>query len=403
MKVLFVNEKGWFMGGVERFVNDAAAGLATRGHEVHLLTSDPAPSGRSPLDAPFSSRSRLELAATPEARSRQLDRVLASSQPDVLFVHRWNNRETLRAAVEGRRTIRYVHDHDIYCPRRHKYFPLSKTICTEPLGFQCVVHGCLLAPRGPIAGLPGLINIVEKRRDLQFNRTLPRLLVGSQWMRREMLRNGFADNQLDVVAPIPAGLEREPVAMGTTPLVLFVGQIVRGKGVDLLIEALATVRHDFHAIVVGTGNQMRECVELTRKLKLSHRVTFAGWVDHEKLATYYSDARVIVVPSRWAEPFGMVGLEAMWSARPVVAFSVGGIPDWLADGETGLLAPPADVVAFGNALDEILGDHDRAARMGIAGWARAREHYKFEDFVSQIERALETAPLASAHVPAEAS
>jgi glycosyltransferase involved in cell wall biosynthesis len=93
-------------------------------------------------------------------------------------------------------------------------------------------------------------------------------------------------------------------------------------------------------------------------------VTFAGWVPHHALESYYARAAVCVVPSRWPEPFGMVGVEAMARGRPVVAFAVGGIPDWLDDGVTGILAPEADTAALGAAIATLLGDRGTGCRLG---------------------------------------
>jgi glycosyltransferase involved in cell wall biosynthesis len=132
-------------------------------------------------------------------------------------------------------------------------------------------------------------------------------------------------------------------------------------------------------------------VALVRTLGIGDRVTFVGWVPHGRLAAYYAQARVVAVPSRWAEPFGMVGLEAMWASRPVVAFGVGGIPDWLADGETGFLVAERDTRAFAHALEELLGDPAQAARMGAAGWERVRQSFRHEAFIERTEAVLEDA------------
>lgn len=386
MRTLFVNEKGCAYGGVEQAVDDTAAGLSARGHAVHLLSCEPIAEGRSPLGAPFASRTRLELQAAEGTWRRQLARALEAAAPDVVYVHRWAHRESLAELAAGLPTVRYVHDHDLYCPRRHKYFPLSRRICNHPLGVHCVLHGCLLTPQGPVPGLPGLVDLRAKARDLAFNRRLPTLAVGSRWMRDMMRRNGFAESQVVLLPPVPAGLERDtpaPPADGAVPTVLFVGQLIRGKGVDLLLAALAGVRRPFRALLVGTGAQQHELVEQTRQLGLGGRVTFVGWVPHDRLADYYRQATVVAVPSRWPEPFGMVGLEAMWSARPVAAFAVGGIPDWLVDGETGLLAAEGDAKGLGHALEELLSDADLGRRLGEAGFARAREHYRFADYLER--------------------
>jgi glycosyltransferase involved in cell wall biosynthesis len=391
VRALLVNDKGWFFGGVEQFVNDTAAGLAARGHEVHLLSTALPDAGREPLSAPFASRARLELNASEDSWRRQVGRVLETVKPDVLYVHRFSHRDAMAELRGAAGTVRYVHDHDLYCPRRHKYFPLSNRICTRPLGIHCVLHGCLVTRSGPVAGLPGLVDLREKARNLAFHRGFPRLLVGSKWMKGMMRTNGFREDQVEIVAPVPRGLEREPQAVSEAPLVLYVGQVIRGKGVDLLLRALADVRREFRCVIVGTGNHLPGCVALARSLGIADRVTFVGWVPHDRLADYYAQARAVAVPSRWAEPFGMVGLEAMWASRPVVGFAVGGIPDWLADGETGFLVAERDTRAFAHGLEELLSDPALAARMGAGGWARAREHFRHDAFIARTEEILESA------------
>jgi glycosyltransferase involved in cell wall biosynthesis len=391
VKALLVNEKGWFFGGVEQLVNDTAAGLSARGHEVHLVSSEPPPPGREPFTAPFASRARLELTASEESWRRQVARVLESASPDVVYVHRFSHQSALDALLEGRPSVRYVHDHDLYCPRRHKYCPISNRICGHPLGVHCVLHGCLLRPPEAGAVLPGITNLLEKRRVLSFNRKFRKLLVGSRWMAEMMRKNGFTKEQVEILPPIPRGIEKEPQPGSSDPLVLYVGQVIRGKGVDLLLEALSHVKQPFRAVVVGTGNHLQECIALVRKLELAEKVTFIGWVDHGRLGAYYAQARAVVVPSRWAEPFGMVGLEAMWASRPVVGFDVGGIPDWLLDGETGFVVAERDTRAFAHALDELLSDDALAKRMGAAGWERAKELYRHEAFIVRTEEILAAA------------
>jgi glycosyltransferase involved in cell wall biosynthesis len=86
--------------------------------------------------------------------------------------------------------------------------------------------------------------------------------------------------------------------------------------------------------------------------------------------TLYRRARVVAFPSVWDEPFGLVGLEAAAHEKAVVAFAVGGVVDWLRHGETGIAVPNRDAAAFARALDELLGDAERAAALG----RRAKQH-----------------------------
>lgn len=383
-----VNEKGWFFGGVEQLVNDVAAGLADRGHELALLSTEGRPDQRTELAAPFVERWLADPEAAPVAWDRQVEGLLTRFWPDVVYVHRIGRVASLDRLAEAAPVIRYVHDHDLYCPRRHKYFPFSTRICQHPMGLQCILHACLVTPRGPVPGMPWLINLPARRAELKRNREFERLCVGSTWMHEMMLENGFREDQLAIVPPVPAGLARPPASMGEEPVVLFVGQVIRGKGVDLLLRALSTVTRPFRALIVGTGNQHAECVALARELGLGDAVTFLGWVPHEQLGPLFGRARLVVVPSRWPEPFGMVGLEAMWSARPVVGFAVGGILDWLEDGRTGHAVPEQDWQAMGQAIDQLLGDRALAVEMGRRGHRAASERFSFFRQLDHTERLL---------------
>jgi len=123
-------------------------------------------------------------------------------------------------------------------------------------------------------------------------------------------------------------------------------------------------------------------------LGLERKVKFLDWVDHEKIGEHYATSTVVAVPSRWPEPFGMVGLEAMQHGRPVVAFDVGGISDWLEHEETGLLVPEQDVAGFARALERILTKDEFAVRLGENAYERVRERFSFERYLDQLEKHL---------------
>jgi glycosyltransferase involved in cell wall biosynthesis len=113
-------------------------------------------------------------------------------------------------------------------------------------------------------------------------------------------------------------------------------------------------------------------------------VTFTGWLDRGALAALYEQAAVFALPSAWPEPFGIVGLEAMSAGLPVVATDVGGVRQWLADGETGIAVRPRDPRAFAAALGTLLGDPDMRARMGAAASARAVGEFSLAGHLARV-------------------
>jgi len=147
--------------------------------------------------------------------------------------------------------------------------------------------------------------------------------------------------------------------------VVFAGRISAPKGLDVLLRAVGDL--DAELVVCGDGVRLEATRRLARRLGIEGRVAFRGWLDADDLARELADAAVLALPSRWPEPFGLVGIEALAAGRPVVASLAGGVRDWLQDGVNGLGVPPADPRALARALEQLLDDPERRRAMGEAG------------------------------------
>jgi D-inositol-3-phosphate glycosyltransferase len=162
------------------------------------------------------------------------------------------------------------------------------------------------------------------------------------------------------------------------PTLLFAGRIQPLKGLDVAIGALAALRRrDAHLVVVGGPSgpegeaHEARCRDLVRRLGLSDRVIFRPPQPHHLLSSYYRAADVCLVPSR-SESFGLVALEAAACGTPVVAAGVGGLLSLVDHDRTGLLVDEREPAAFAAAVDAVLADPDRAARLGADAAAKAR-------------------------------
>jgi len=175
-------------------------------------------------------------------------------------------------------------------------------------------------------------------------------------------------------APGPVGAELEPSSQGSLS-VLYVGRLDARKGLTTLARAAEAILTPFPTAtldIVGGETEEVGAASLLRHIPpaLHGRVVFHGRVAHADLPGYYRRAAVCVVPSRWDNSPNTV-YEAMSCGRPVVASRVGGIPELVADGETGLLVPRDDPAALASAVTLLLADPDRRARLGRAARARA--------------------------------
>lgn len=241
-----------------------------------------------------------------------------------------------------------------------------------------------------------------------------RLLLGwlDQQLRRRALRGaeGVIGVSAGILATIPEGLVpvarrrvvysplppgsppdagaaarvRAGLGIGPGPLVLAAGKRSPGKGTLVLLEALETIRRQVPGVrfaFAGKG-------ELP--LPAAPDVHALGLVPQATLFGLYRAADVVVSPSVWPEPLSRVILESMWAGRPVVATAVGGSPEAVEDGVTGLLVPKGDAPALAAAVVALLSDPERRARMGAAAAARAATLFDEERVVASLLDAYES-------------
>ena len=172
--------------------------------------------------------------------------------------------------------------------------------------------------------------------------------------------------------------ERRLLGIGAAPLVLYAGKISLGKGAMVFLESLDGVR----AAVPGVRFVMAGKGEI--RVHSSPDLHILGSIPQSRLFALYRAADVVVVPSVWPEPLSRVLLEAMRFGRPVVATSVGGTPEVVEHGVTGLLVPRRDPEALAKAVAELLLDPARRAAMGQAAAQRADLLFNEEALVGKL-------------------
>ena len=381
MRLLFVHERFGAFGGAEANILLTAQELRRRGHTVAIAHGGSEGGGAEWREV-FTDR----VALIQPSGIDELARTLARFQPDVVYLHKFSDPDVLRTLKTcGRPVVRMVHDHDLYCMRSYKYNVFSRRICTRAASAYCVFPCGAPIARGKVFPLRW-VSYNAKRREIETNKNFHRLVVASEYMRDELLRNGFALEQIETHAPVPRPVESlDSPSFSGRNLIVYSGQIVRGKGVDVLLESLARVKSPFECLIFGDGGQRAECELLSKRLGLEDRVHFAGFVPQRSIAEAYRDASVAVMSSLWPEPFGAAGLEAMRCGLPVVAFDAGAISEWLLDGVNGFLVPWKDRDAFAQKVDTLLRDKALARGLGQSGRQFADERFNFTAYIDGLE------------------
>ncbi|MFI7496261.1 glycosyltransferase [Kocuria sp. M4R2S49] len=367
-------------GGQNVYVAALAVGLADLGHDVVVYTRrddaglpdvvDLAPGARV-VHVPAGPPSFLpkdDLAPYMDEFGRWLARDWArGGVPDLVHAHFWMSGIAARRAAETMQIPVVQTFHALGAVKRRHQGAAD----TSPTG-RLAVENELVAAADLV-----LATCRDERAEL--------LALGGDPSRIDVVPCGV---DLDAFAPAPA----PPTAAGRRPRVVALGRLVERKGVDVVVRALAELPGA--ELVVAGGPDRAELDRdpealrlwaLARELGVADRVELLGRVDHDDAAALLATADVVAC-TPWYEPFGMVPLEAMACARPVVGSAVGGLLDSIEDGVTGLHVPPRDVSGTAAALGALLEDPELAARMGRAGRERVERLFGWRRVAQETER-----------------
>ncbi len=387
-KILFVHETFGRLAGAEQNILVTAPRLA-EAFDLECLYWTRSGKDEAAFEKVFPVNYQVAFDGPPAATRERVADVLRQSAPDLVYVHKCIANPVLEALTDwGGPLVRMEHDHDIYCMRSYKYFPWNRRICTRKAGPCCLVPCLAFLKRDRSRGRFGVSWVSYRRqmRCIELNRRFSAMFVVTQYMRDELVRQGFAADRIHIFPPIPAPAGQAfSSTFSDINRIIFAGQIIRGKGLDALLRALALCKQPFRLTVLGSGSHQAECETLAKTLGLSDRVEFPGFVPFERLASFYREASLVAVPSLWPEPIATIGLEVLRYGLPVVGFDAGGIRDWLRDGETGFLIPWMDLGAMAGKIDYLLAHKDEARRLGEQGRAFVNREYAFDPYIERMK------------------
>jgi len=326
MKILVYIEKSDIRGGIEIFAERHVAELKAAGHDVTISTT---------LNSP----------TPPLTHSPTLNSY------DEVVVHKCSDVKTL-AAFPPEKTVYYVHDHEPICPRTYAYTPFGKN-CARPGGF----FPCIFCAPACRAWKAALRRVFLQGRRKRIMARFKKIVVISEFMKSRLVANGIHPENVEVKPPTinisnsnshsNSKLTHSHSNSRLQLDLLYVGQLIRGKGVQLLLQAMARLKTPRTLDIVGTGNMEPKLKALAEELGLGGRVRFNGFQPNPQ--EWMARAACVVVPSFWQEPYGLVAAEAVALGRKVVAFAIGGLPEACQGKAT--LVPPGDVKALADSLE----------------------------------------------------
>jgi glycosyltransferase involved in cell wall biosynthesis len=365
-------------GGMEVYVDGLSAELAGRGHEVHLATltrgatlTDPRVEAHpiGTLSARVIHYDRADRPFPPPLPDplarRQLAELVDRLDPDVVHVH---SALGLSLPAHIKPTVLTLHDYAAAC-QLGTLWTAGGQVCTGPSVARCV--SCGSHTYGPARSAAMTVATAVGRR---FSKP-DAVLALSEQVRRVM--STYCDTDIEVIPGFyrPPEPVLEPEGLPDGPFALFAGDPREHKGIGVLLDAWR------HTCLVGLGLVIATTRPIERPLPSGVRCLS---LRPEAMGKAWQRATVAVVPSLWAEPFGLVAVEALAAGTPVVAFRSGALPEIVTDGVDGLLVEPGDSRALAEAVASLADQPDVLKSMGSAAISAA-ERFAPGSIVPRIE------------------
>jgi glycosyltransferase involved in cell wall biosynthesis len=294
-----------------------------------------------------------------------LRRIVAQEKPDVIHAHDWLARSVMsRPTREHCPLVMTLHDYSLVCGQ--KRLVNRGEPCSGPCMRKCLIctssyYGHLKG--GPVAVGNWVASAGEQRAVRIYLPVSRAVAAGNELERRGLPFRVIPNFVPDDVALIPDG--QWPAQLPEDGFLLFVGDITRDKGAEVLLEAYRTLRDPSPLVLIGRSYLSVE--------SLPRGVIAAGILPRESVMSAWRRSLVGIVPSIVPDSCPTVVIEAMAAGRPVIGTKTGGIPDLVDDGRTGILVPPSDPEALAQALRRLLESADLRERMSAAARSKSKE------------------------------
>lgn len=380
MNILIINDTGNTHGGAENIIIQLKKNLPLRRHKLLIV------SGSEKKDHAFSDcvyptynsatiRQKILYIVNPFAYFR-IKKTLIDFKPDIIHLHNVTKASPLLLHLcKKYPTIATMHDFEWLDQTRFDDFPSLRPF-KESMAHYFKYNKS--------------ISYYVQRMRYKFirlgQRNVDIFVCPSQAMAKLLKESAIKSK----VVVVPNGIEAETKRYSATNTVnpkqlLFVGRLVPEKGLDTLLAALQLAKDTQICLdIIGDGPERTILEQLVSDLGLDHRVYFAGYLTEPEMAPYYKKAAIVVIPSVWYEPFGLVALEAMLRGKAVIASKSGGLAETIEHLKTGLLVTPGDPLELAESITYLIKNPRIRKRLEVTG-RKAAESYSTHSFINHME------------------
>ncbi|MDA0207929.1 MAG: glycosyltransferase [bacterium] len=309
-------------------------------------------------------------------------RLFDEIRPDVLHVHNLYTHlstSVLKAAHErGIRIVMTVHDYHLVSANYALWNPSTQLpIGTKPSFIETMssrfIKGSMLKT--------AMLELIRRRTQQDYLHYVDTFIVGSRFMEEVLVKNGFPQSSIEHI-PLFADSSIPVRARKVKREVLYIGALERNKGIETLLAAMREIPQ-LTLRIAGSG-QLE--AEFKSRYTKSKRVIFEGQVQSKRLAELYSQAMMLVVPSEWHEPFGLVAVEAMRAGVPLVVSDMGALPEIVQEGKVGSIFEAGEVDDLREHIKRLAANSKQREEFSKRGKQRAKEVFSLEKHAKRVQQ-----------------
>ena len=393
MKIAIIHNEYGAFSGEEAVVRNQKDLLLAQGHEVSCLFRSSSEIDRMTLGK---ARAFFSGMSNPWMK-RVFRRFLAKNAPDVVHVHNLFpliSPSILPVCREcGVPVVMSVHNYRMVCPtglHMPKGRPQACTRCSGGREYWCILKNC---EQNLCKSVGYTLRTYVARRTRAFRDSVSMFVCLTQFQRGRLVAEGYPENRVTVVPNmVSVGEEAGETARGD--YVGFVGRISPEKGIDTLREVARRLPQVPFALA-GSGAMLPAAAATA-----GPNLRFCGHIPHTAIDRFFRDSRIIVLPSLCFEAFPLILVEAMLHRKPVIVSRIGGLPEIVDEGVTGLLFEPGNASALAHQIQYLWDRPALCRQMGQAGREKALREYSPQKHYERLMAVYEKARESSLAYPA---
>lgn len=399
------NKFNYIKGGADRYFLDLADLLVANGHKVAkfcMQHNENYPDKFEKYFVSYLNFNKFEFKNIWKYIARilysfesasQFEKIINDFQPEIIHIHNIYHQISPSILTVAKKykipVVMHLHDYKLLCPNYKMYN--SQGICEKCRGekyYNCAKYKCVKNSR--MKSILAMLEMYLHHKILKiYEQNVDLFIAPSEFLKNKAIEWGI-NKQKIIVQPYFIDTNKFKSSENNDSNLLFVGRLVKEKGILTLLRAMSKLNKDIKLKIVGAGPEYQRIKKEIQLMKLEKQVTLVGPKQGRELRKLIGDSMCLIVPSEWYEVTGIVNLEAQSMSKPIISSNIGGISEAMIDGKTGYLFKTGSAEDLVINIGKIVDNQELRQRFGHAGRQFVMENFSRQKHWQDINKIYES-------------